>query len=99
MRVLCVGNMYPPHQWRLRAGLARRATALREAGHGVRVLMTDSRLPKAADLEEDEGHRDLRWPRAAIGSRACARGHACGSSATTRRSCGRRLGDWRVDPG
>ena len=71
VRVLCVGNMYPPHQWRLRADLARRATALREAGHGVRVLTTDSRLPKAADLEEeDEVPRDLRWPRAAIGSRA-----------------------------
>jgi glycogen synthase len=62
VRVLCVGNMYPPHHlggyelvWQ---GAVR---ALREAGHGVRVLTTDFRLPEEAGPEENEVHLDLRW--------------------------------------
>jgi len=54
--------MYPPHHvggyelvWQ---GAVR---ALREAGHRVRILTTDFRLLDAADLEEHEVHRDLRW--------------------------------------
>jgi glycogen(starch) synthase len=64
MRVLTVGNMYPPHSlggyellWH--GGV----DALRGRGHQVRVLTTDHRDPAAAALaEEDPGvHRELRW--------------------------------------
>jgi glycosyltransferase involved in cell wall biosynthesis len=64
MRVLTIGNMYPPHHqggyellWR---GSAER---LRDAGHDVRILTTDHREPNS-DPAIDEGpdvHRELRW--------------------------------------
>src|SRR4051812_23302353 len=58
VRVLCVGNMYPPHHlggydlvWQ---GAVR---ALREAGHGVRVPPTDFRLLEAGPhVEQPLGH-------------------------------------------
>ncbi len=64
MRVLSVGNMYPPHHlggyelmWR--AGVE----ALRAAGHEVRVLTTDHRSPNAgpAAPHDLDARRDLRW--------------------------------------
>ncbi|MFL5840944.1 MAG: glycosyltransferase, partial [Thermoleophilaceae bacterium] len=62
MRVLAVGNMYPPHHlggyelvWR--AAVRR----LRAAGHDVRVLTTDFRLQSPSEPEEDGVRRDLRW--------------------------------------
>lgn len=63
MRVLTVGNMYPPHHlggyellWQ---GANRRA---RERGHDVTVLTTDHREPGADAAEDEEGvHRTLRW--------------------------------------
>ncbi len=64
MRVLSVGNMYPPHHlggyelmWR--AGVE----ALRAAGHDVRVLTTDYRSPSAdpAAPDDPDARRDLRW--------------------------------------
>ncbi len=64
MRVLCVGNMYPPHHlggyelmWR--AG----AWALRDRGHSVRILTTDHRRadPDASIPEDPDVHRELRW--------------------------------------
>jgi len=64
MRVLSVGNMYPPHHlggyevmWS--AGV----DALRAAGHEVRVLTTDYRSPgpDPAAPDDPEGRRDLRW--------------------------------------
>jgi len=63
MRVLAVGNMYPPHHlggyelvWQ---GAARH---LRAAGHTVRVLVADHREPGVGAAEEESDvHRDLRW--------------------------------------
>lgn len=63
MRVLCLGNRYPPHSeggyeivWQ---GAAR---ALRAAGHDVQVLTSDVRAPAPAGTpEEDPGvFRELR---------------------------------------
>jgi glycosyltransferase involved in cell wall biosynthesis len=79
MRLLCVGNRYPP--WS-RGGYeviwAGAVSSLRVAGHEVRVLTTvpdPSDEPAARDAEPDV-HRDLRWywrehrfPR--LGLRAC----------------------------
>lgn len=64
MRVLSVGNMYPPHHlggyeliWR--AGVDH----LRDAGHEVRVLASDHREPESdlAIAEDADVHRELRW--------------------------------------
>lgn len=62
MRVLAVGNMYPPHHlggyevtWQ---GVMRH---LRAAGHSARVLTTDFRRPEVADPDEPDTHRELRW--------------------------------------
>ena len=64
MRVLTVGNMYPPHHqggyellWR------GNVEALRDAGHEVRVLTTDHReaVPDPALEEGPDVHRELRW--------------------------------------
>jgi glycogen synthase len=64
VRVLAVGNMYPPHHlggyelmWE--AGVE----ALRAGGHDVRVLTTDYRSPGAGPAAGDdpETRRDLRW--------------------------------------
>jgi len=64
MRILTVGNMYPPHalggyELTWRAGVAH----LRERGHEVRVLTTDYRDPGVAAESHDEPdvHRELRW--------------------------------------
>ena len=64
MRVLAVGNVYPPHLlggyeviWR---GAMRH---LRSEGHGARVLTTDYRrddVPAGAE-EDPEVHRELGW--------------------------------------
>ena len=64
MRVLCVGNMYPPHHlggYELMWHSA--ASALRARGHRVRILTTDVRLdsPDPALDEQEDVHRDLRW--------------------------------------
>jgi len=64
VRILTVGNMYPPHHlggyelmWRS-AVLHHRA-----AGHDVRVLTTDWREPfvDPSTPEDPDVHRDLRW--------------------------------------
>ena len=62
MRVLCVGNMYPPHHlggyelvWQ------GAVAALRARGHDVRVLTTDHRLADAEPSDEPDVHRELRW--------------------------------------
>jgi glycosyltransferase involved in cell wall biosynthesis len=65
MRVLSIGNMYPPHHlggyelvWEAAT------TALRDAGHQVRILTSDVRFsggPQAAGSEQPDVHRDLRW--------------------------------------
>ena len=62
MRVLCVGNMYPPHHlggyelvWQ---GAVRH---LRAAGHDVAVLTTDHREQGVEEPDEPGVHRELRW--------------------------------------
>ena len=64
MRVLTVGNLYPPHgvggyevTWQ------SSVRWLREHGHTVRVLTTDRRRPgvEADTPEDDDVHRELRW--------------------------------------
>lgn len=61
MRILAVGNMYPPHHfggYELVWQSAMRAA--RDAGHEVRVLTTD--LDTGASGEDDPGvFRELRW--------------------------------------
>lgn len=62
MRVLCVGNMYPPHSeggYELVCQGAVRA--LRAAGHHARVLVSDARGPAATDAAEPDAdvHREL----------------------------------------
>jgi glycosyltransferase involved in cell wall biosynthesis len=63
MRVLSIGNLYPPHAL---GGYERIWHAcdrhLRARGHTVRVLVSDTRLPAADGEPEDPGvHRELRW--------------------------------------
>ena len=64
MRILSVGNMYPPHHlggyeliWRGAVG------HLRDWGHEVRILTTDYRntAPDPAIPEDPDCHRELRW--------------------------------------
>ncbi len=62
MRVLTVGNMYPPHHlggyelvWR------SSVEQLRGAGHAVRVLTSDFRLPGATGPEDPDVDRALQW--------------------------------------
>jgi glycogen synthase len=99
VRVLTVGNMYPPHHlggyelmWE--AGVE----ALRAAGHDVRVLTTDYRSPGAdpAAADDPEARRDLRWywrdhefPRLSFRERLALERHNA-------RVLGRELGE--VDP-
>ena len=64
MRILTVGNMYPPHHlggyeltWR------SAVEHLRAAGHDVHVLTTDFHLevPDPGFPEDPAARRDLRW--------------------------------------
>src|SRR4051794_25233204 len=63
MRILTLGNLFPPHHlggYELVWQAAVRA--LRAAGHEVRVVATDHVEPGAPSADEDEDvHRDLRW--------------------------------------
>lgn len=62
MRVLAVGNMYPPHHLGGYELVWRSAVRhLRSLGHDVRVLTTDVRLPNPSEPEDDDVHRELRW--------------------------------------
>ncbi|HVS27971.1 MAG TPA: glycosyltransferase family 4 protein [Solirubrobacteraceae bacterium] len=63
MKVLCVGNLYPPHD--RRGGYEQvwrdAVAALRSAGHRVRVLASDHRAADRPVEEEPEVFRELRW--------------------------------------
>jgi glycosyltransferase involved in cell wall biosynthesis len=64
VRILAVGNMYPPHHlggYELVWQAAMRAA--RGRGHQVRVLTSDYRLPGPARGEDasEDVHRTLRW--------------------------------------
>lgn len=62
VRVLSVGNMYPPHSLGGYEIVWQAATrALRQAGHDVRVLTTDHRRPGLDAPDEPGVMRDLRW--------------------------------------
>lgn len=64
MRILTVGNMYPPHHLGGYELMGRSAVAHhRAAGHEVRVLTTDWREPyvDASTPEDEDVHRELRW--------------------------------------
>jgi glycogen synthase len=63
MRVLTVGNLYPPqapgggYELTWQSSVAH----LRARGHDVRVLASDHREPGAQGEDEPDVHRDLRW--------------------------------------
>ena len=62
VRVLAVGNMYPPHHLGGYELVWRAAVRhLRAGGADVRVLTTDFRLPDPSEPEEDGVQRELRW--------------------------------------
>jgi len=62
VRVLTVGNFYPPHHF---GGYEQvwgsAAEHLRTRGHDVRVLATTYRHPATPDGDEPDVHRALRW--------------------------------------
>ena len=64
MRVLCVGNLYPPHHLGGYEVIWQSAVAhMRRLGHEIRVLTTDHRAPGVEpEVEEDRDvHRERRW--------------------------------------
>jgi glycogen(starch) synthase len=62
VRILTVGNMYPPHHLGGYELLWQAAVRhLRAAGHEVRVLSADHRERGAGDEVDPDVHRDLRW--------------------------------------
>jgi glycosyltransferase involved in cell wall biosynthesis len=62
VRVLAVGNMYPPHHLGGYELVWRAAVRhLRAAGHDVRVVTTDFRVPSPQEADEDGVRRELRW--------------------------------------
>lgn len=64
MRILSVGNLYPPHHFGGYELIWRGAVQqLRAAGHEIRILTTDYRVPEPdpAVPEDPDCHRELRW--------------------------------------
>jgi glycogen synthase len=63
VRILAVGNMYPPHHLGGYEVICRSCVRyLRSRAHDVRVLTTRHRVPSVRDAEEDpDVHRQLRW--------------------------------------
>lgn len=62
MRVLTIGNLYPPHHFGGYEQIWRSAvTYLRQEGHQVQVLATSYRHPEVADGDEPDVHRALDW--------------------------------------
>ena len=64
MRILSVGNLYPPHHFGGYELIWRGAVEqLRAAGHEVRILTTDHRHPAPDPTvpEDPDCHRELRW--------------------------------------
>jgi glycosyltransferase involved in cell wall biosynthesis len=100
MRVLTVGNMYPPHHLGGYELMWRSSVAdLRAAGHDVRVLTTDhaEAAPDPGIPEDPDVHRTLRWywvdhdfPRYGMRRRLAIERHNLAE-------LGRHLGDLRPD--
>lgn len=62
MRILTVGNLFPPHHFGGYEQVWMSAVAhLRDQGHEVRVLATDYRRPGLGDGDEHDVHRALHW--------------------------------------
>jgi glycosyltransferase involved in cell wall biosynthesis len=62
MRLLAVGNMYPPHHLGgYELAWQGAMDALRGAGHEIRVLTTETRLPAVTEPDAPWVARDLRW--------------------------------------
>src|SRR5215212_4727964 len=62
VRVLAVGNMYPPHHLGGYELVWQSAVRhLRGRGDEVRVLTTDTRFDHAVGSAEQDVHRELRW--------------------------------------
>ena len=62
MRILTVGNMYPPHHLGGYELIWRSAVRHhRAAGHDVRVLTTDVRFGEPSEPDDPACHRELRW--------------------------------------
>ena len=63
MRILCVGNIYPPQAPGGGYELTWRSCVrhLGERGHDVRVLTTDYEEPGVVAPDEGDVHRELRW--------------------------------------
>ena len=62
MRVLAIGNMYPPHYLGgYEVTWLSSSRDLMDAGHDVRVLTTDVRFGPDTEEEHDGVFRDLRW--------------------------------------
>jgi len=62
VRILSVGNMYPPHHLGGYELIWRSAVCHhRAAGHEVRVLTTDVRLGDPAEPDDPDCFRELRW--------------------------------------
>jgi glycosyltransferase involved in cell wall biosynthesis len=62
VRVLTVGNMYPPHHYGGYELVWQAAVEhLRAHSHEVRVLTTDTRT-RALEPDPPDVHRELRWP-------------------------------------
>ncbi len=62
VRVLCIGNMYPPHHFGGYEQVWSSAVAhLRDRGHQVHVVTTTFRHSGVPDGEEPAVHRELLW--------------------------------------
>src|SRR3954452_10150102 len=63
MRVLAIGNIYPPHDFAGGYELTWRSSVLhlRGRGHEVRVLASDHRADWTGDELDPDVHRELRW--------------------------------------
>jgi glycogen(starch) synthase len=62
VRILTVGNMYPPHHLGGYELIWRSAVRQqRAAGHEVRVLTTDVRLGEPSEPDDPQCFRELRW--------------------------------------
>jgi glycogen synthase len=97
VRVLTVGNMYPPHHYGGYELVWHSAVEhLRSRGHRVRVLTTDTRTA-TADGDFPDVHRELRWhlrdarfERLGVRARASMARH-------NHRALARQLSDFRPD--
>jgi glycosyltransferase involved in cell wall biosynthesis len=62
VRVLTIGNLYPPHHFGGYEQIWQSAVEyLRSRGHEVHVLATDFRHPEVEDGNEPDIHRQLDW--------------------------------------